>query len=366
MINTIHSSGTEIYSRYTIERFLAAGGMQEVYIARDNILERHIALKTPKNTSAAKRFQNSASLSARISSPYVAKTFDYFVANDRAYLVEELISGFNLEDVFINVTSIFDPHLAALAAHQLAIALHASHDVGVFHRDLKPNNIIVDEDCGCLNFKITDFGIAKLAEEELDKASKSTQSMQESSTMFGALPYMSPEVIYDPKAGTLASDIWAFGAIIYRMLTGSLPFGEGLAAIPKITSGIPPAAPHAQKNMHQFFSLQEELWEIIRGCFEIDPTKRPTAKELSVRLSNLCYSSHPRIVGIVKNYAQVDYGEYGFISSNLEQIFFHKDSFFGNDIKVGQLVYFSAYAGLPRQRAHPVLPIKNRFKNPQL
>lgn len=363
MSDVIHEDGTEINGRYVIERFLAAGGMQEVYIAKDQVLNRKVALKTPKNNSAAKRFEKSASLSARISNPYVAKTFDYFVSNDRAYLVEELIFGANLDEVLHGVSFIFDPHLVAQAAHQLSKALDASHNVGVFHRDLKPNNIIVEETNGTLNFKITDFGISKLVEDELEKAVKSMQSMQESSTMFGALPYMSPEVIYDPKAGTLASDVWAFGAILYRILEGTLPFGEGLAAIPNIVSGNLPAIPSKFSSLHQFSPVRLEIWEIIKECLKVDPLARPTASRLSERLSNLCYCSSPREIGIIQNYAQSEYGAYGFIQSKFRSIFFHRDSFFGDNIKVGQLVYFSSYAGLPRDRAHPVLPIKQIFKS---
>jgi serine/threonine protein kinase len=336
--------------------------MQEVYVSRDQVLNRRVALKTPKNNSAAKRFEKSASLSARISNPYVAKTFDYFIFNSRAYLVEELIQGENLDDALKSVSYILDPHLAAQAAHQLAKALKSSHDMGVFHRDLKPNNIIVEENEGSLSFKITDFGISKLVEDELEKAVKSSQSMQESSTMFGALPYMSPEVIYDPKAGTLASDIWAFGAIIYRILAGTLPYGEGLSAIPKIVSGNLPLVPDAFSFRHQFSPVRLELWEIIKDCLKMDPLARPNASQLVERMSNMCYSTFPRKIGLIQNYASSEYGEYGFIQSSSGNIFFHKDSFFGDKIKVGQLVYFSDYAGFPKNRAHPVLPIARNFR----
>jgi serine/threonine-protein kinase len=359
MTETIHKAGDQIGGRYIVERFLAAGGMQEVYIAEDSVLKRRIALKTPKNDSAAKRFETSASLSARMSHPYVAKTYDYLLAGGRAYLVEELVNGCNLHDFTARIMTVLDPHLVAQCAHQFSKALSASHHVGVIHRDLKPNNIIVVEQQECLNFKVTDFGIAKLAEEELEKAHKSNETIQNSSTMFGALPYMSPEVIYNPKASGKASDVWAFGAIIYTLLTGSLPFGEGLGAIPRIVSGLPPATPTNADTLHQFKPLSTQLWELITPCLNVDPNGRPNAEQLAEQTSKICYSAFPRHVGRIKSYKPSNYGAYGFIQTDGDDVFFHRDSYFGAEVIVGQLVYFSAHPGNPRDRAHPIVPVRN-------
>ncbi|CAN7760879.1 serine/threonine-protein kinase [Cupriavidus necator] len=354
MSETIYTAGAVIAGRYEIEEFLAAGGMQEVYVATDRVLKRRVALKTPKNDSASKRFEGSAVLSSRISHPFVAKTYDYLVDEDRAHLLEELVPGENLEVALEKHMPTPDPHIIAQCLHQLAKALRASHAVEVVHRDLKPSNIVVDSSRAELSFKITDFGIAKLTEEEFERANKTESTILNSSTMFGALPYMSPEVIDNPRKAGTASDVWALGAIIYRMLAGEAPFGEGLRAIPKIVSGEPPQKPEPLPHLTQFKQLSTEIWEIIKDCFELDVSKRQTAATIVDRASTLCYSVHPRMVGKITNYPAAASGSFGFIVADGVEYFFHRDSFFSPSVKEGQRVYFSAHPGTPKNRAHPI------------
>ncbi|MDR5776283.1 MULTISPECIES: serine/threonine-protein kinase [unclassified Caballeronia] len=354
MSENIYAAGAVIAGRYEIESFLAAGGMQEVYVASDRVLKRRVALKTPKNDSASKRFEGSAVLSARISHPFVAKTYDYLVDEDRAHLLEELVPGGNLEVALEKHMPTPDPHIIAQCLHQLAKALRASHAVGVVHRDLKPSNIVIDGSRAELNFKVTDFGIAKLTEEELERANKTPGTILNSSTMFGALPYMSPEVIDNPRKAGTASDVWALGAIIYRMLSGVAPFGEGLKAIPKIVSGKPPSKPEPLPHLTQFKQLSAEIWEIIKDCFEIDVNKRQTAATIVDRASTLCYSVQSRMIGQIANYPAGAGGNFGFIVADGVQYFFHRDSFFSPAVHEGQRVYFSAHPGRPKNRAHPI------------
>lgn len=361
MTDNIYRATSVIAGRYVVDKFLAAGGMQEVYVATDNILKRRVALKTPKNDSASKRFEGSAELSARISHPYVAKTYDYIVDEDRAHLIEEFVVGENLETLLADYMPSPDPHIIAQCLHQLAKALRASHAVGVVHRDLKPSNIVVDMVGSELSFKITDFGIAKLTEDELERAYKNQETILNSSTMFGALPYMSPEVIDNPRKAGRASDVWALGAIIYRMLSGVAPFGEGLKAIPKIVSGILPPEPEPHPNLYQFKQLTADIWSIIKDCFVVDPDNRQTAARVVERASALCYSAYPRLVGQVAEYPAAQNGQYGYIDVGGQRYFFHRDSFFGGKVSVGQLVYFAYHPGLPKDRAHPIAPLRARF-----
>jgi serine/threonine-protein kinase len=365
MTDPIYAPGDVIAKRYAIEAFLAAGGMQEVYIAKDSLLPREVALKTPKNDSAAKRFKGSAELSARINHPFIAKTFDYFETDDRAFLIEELISGENLEQFRLRYLSRFDPHLLAQFGHQIAKGLAASHHVGVVHRDLKPNNIIVSNRNGLYEFKITDFGIAKLTEEELDRAHKSQSTIANSSTMFGALPYMSPEVIDSPKAAGTGSDIWALGAILYTLLSGDVPFGQGLKAIPRIMSGKPPDKPAICDQLAQYKWLCNEVWMILSRCLVMDVKNRPTADQLVQQFADLCYSAYPRAEGTILRYQHAEVGAYGFLLSADQEVFFHRDSFYGETVNVGDRVLFSTHQGRPRMRAHPVVPlIKSGGTNP--
>ena len=164
---TIHNPGDVIGGRYEIERYVSEGGMQEVYGARDILLSRTVALKTPKTKSARKRFQRSASTSASINHANVAKTFDYLEEDGRYYLVEELIEGADLGQIMRDDLDRVDPYLCAHVLHHLAKGLAASHHAGVVHRDLKPSNIMVGGRMAFENIKITDFGIAKMAEAEL-------------------------------------------------------------------------------------------------------------------------------------------------------------------------------------------------------
>lgn len=360
MNETTYKAGDVILDRYIIQGFHAAGGMQEVYIASDKILNRTVALKTPKNNAAAKRFKSSAAMAARISHPFVAKAFDYFETDARAHITEEWIEGCNL-DKFLEAVPILDPHLATQFAHQLAKGIAASHHVGVIHRDMKPSNVMLMGKAGQFELKITDFGIAKLTEEELERAHKSEDTIGSSSTMAGALPYMSPEVIESPKNAGKPSDIWALGAIIFKMLSSKAPFGTGLKAIPLIVAGNLPEKPKLAEGLLQFSGLFNELWEIISPCFKSSPTARPTADVLVDQLSSLCYSSFPRMIGSIQTYRHSEQGDYGFIKSIYGEVFFHHDSYYGEKIAASTPVMFASHPGKPKPRAHPVCAVSSEI-----
>jgi len=235
----IHAAGEVIQGRYRILNYLAEGGMQEVYRATDLSFERPVALKTPKNQSAEKRFSRSAQMSARVNHPNIAKTLDYFEESGRSYLIEEFVEGPDLGSVFKNTLEYCDPHLAAHLIHHVAKGVAASHHVGVCHRDLKPSNILVSKDANFSDVRVTDFGIAKLAEEEIANNMQDESSITASKTLVGALPYMAPEVIESHKQANFQADVWALGAILHFFLTGQPPYGVGLAAVPKILSAEP-------------------------------------------------------------------------------------------------------------------------------
>ena len=138
-----HNVGDCIASRYHIVDFVGEGGMQFVYKAHDIILDRFIALKTPKDATAEKRFHRSAIVSAKVNHPNVAKTLDYVEQNGRPYLIEELVDGLDLAKAILQGLDYLDPFLVARIFHHLSKGLAASHHAGVVHRDLKPTNIMV-------------------------------------------------------------------------------------------------------------------------------------------------------------------------------------------------------------------------------
>ncbi len=348
--------GNEIGGRYTIEKYLGEGGMQFVYIALDKLTDRQVALKTPKNRSATKRFRRSAVVAAKVNHPNVAKTLDYVVEDDQRFLIEELVDGKDLRDALLNEAQYLDPFLAAKIFHHLAKGVAAAHHAGVVHRDLKPTNIMVVGDYSLNEIKITDFGIAKMAGEELQEAAEGGESsMTTSQTAVGALPYMAPEAIESPKTVGASADIWSLGAMLYHLLTGELPFGQGYRAVPRIIAASPPVIPPFLTHNPQFAPLAREVIDISLSCLKKDPADRPTADQLVAECGKLCYTSSPRHRGVVSKFY---YNSYGFIRTYKGDVFFHKDCVYGQLPKVEERVIFSSYNGGGAPRALPVIKLK--------
>ena len=297
--------------------------MQEVYRAQDNLLLRQVALKVPKNKSAAKRFQRSAVVSARVNHANVAKTLDYLEGEDRAYLIEEFIDGKDFGRVLKSIP-ILDTLMTARIIHHLAKGLAASHHAGVVHRDIKPSNIMAVGGEELIEVKITDFGIAKMAEEELAEAIEGGDgSLTASQTAIGALPYMAPEMIRSMKDAGMASDIWSLGALTFELLTGKKPFGYGLRAVPAILAAKVPSLPAAVTLNSQFKPGAEDLYSLIATCMQADPDARPTADEVVSKCEMLCYSVAPREFGTVQSvrnaywgFIDADHGKTSFITCN--------------------------------------------------
>ncbi len=353
---TIHSQGDVIGSRYEIVRYIAEGGMQEVYDARDTLLSRSVALKTPKTNSARKRFQRSASTSARINHSNVAKTFDYLEENGRYYLIEELIAGADLGQTMRDQIDRLDPYLCAHVLHHLAKALAASHHAGVVHRDLKPSNVMVAGGMAFDEIKITDFGIAKMAEAELAVVDGGDEeALTQSATALGALPYMAPEMIDSFTNATKPADIWSVGAMTFELLSGSKPFGTGYRAVPAIQAAIVPPLPTELLVKPQFAELAKNIYEVIKQCLQKDPALRPNADALVDLCEKLCYSIQPRRTGVV---GHMPYPTSGFINTHGADVFFHMDSVPVGRVKTGDRVWFSTFTGEPRDRAFPVIPLK--------
>lgn len=290
------TDGVTIGNRYKVVRYLAEGGMQFVYIAKDSITGRLVALKTPKNNSAEKRFNRSAIVAARVNHPNVAKTLDYLEEGGRAYLVEELIEGKDLKEAILTRTDFVDPYLAARIFHHLAKAVAAAHHVKVVHRDLKPTNVMVVGGYNLTEIKITDFGIAKMAEAEMEEAAEGgAETLSASATAVGALPYMAPEAIEAAETVGLPADIWSLGAMMFHVLCGEYPFGSGLKAVTKIVAAQQPDVPAFVQQKPQFRPLADEMLGIIFLCLQKDPLQRPDADSLVKMCNSLCYSVSERL-----------------------------------------------------------------------
>lgn len=351
-----HNPGDLIGERYEIIGDAGEGGMQFVYAAKDRVLKRKVALKTPKNDSARKRFQRSAVVSALVNHPNVAKTLDYLDDGQRQYLVEELIEGTDLDKALLIRTPYLDPYLAARIFHHLTKGLAASHHAGVVHRDLKPSNVMVTGDYQLNAIKITDFGIAKMADEEIVEAVEGgNDSISASRTVVGALPYMAPEAIDTPRAVGKPADVWSIGAMMYQLLTGKEPYGRGLAAVTKIMAAEPPEFPGFMTVNPQFATLANQLIQIVLQCLQKDPAARPTADALVEQCGTLCYPLEARFFGYVR---EIKYRSWGFIVVEDEDVFFHLDCAYGDRPMVGDNVMLSKFRGGGAWRALPVVKIQ--------
>ncbi|MBX9905836.1 MAG: serine/threonine protein kinase [Burkholderiales bacterium] len=368
-------AGEVIAGRYRIVAFHLEGGMQEVYRCSDLTLERVVALKTPREGIVDKRFSRGAQMGARVVHPNVAATLDYVEEGANRCIVEEFIEGKDLGRRLESEFFFLDPSLTAWVVHNIAKGLQAAHRVGICHRDLKPSNIMTSADGHFDIIKLTDFGIAKLAEKELEaeieKFEQNNNTLTSSSTLLGAVPYLAPECWSDWSSVGQPADIWALGAIACHLLHGKPPFGAGKGAIMKmaqaqLTGKIEVSPPEWFSKHQETAQLEQELWALVQGCLQIDPALRIKADEALQRCEALCYSATPRKTGVVETYP-LKYRNGGTATAGYisvdggGSVFFHRSEFFSAGVKpqVGQRVNFSKAAGKPNERCSPVLLLKN-------
>jgi hypothetical protein len=218
---------------YEILESVGAGGMGEVYRARDLRLERIVAIKiltSSRGTAPAEieRFQREARAIARLSHPSICTLHDVGEHDGVPFLVMEFLEGQTLSDRLERGRLPLDQALAI--AVQIANALDAAHRRGVVHRDLKPGNVMITAS----GVKLLDFGLAKLRERGYEEAlGASTKSLwhTEAGMVLGTLPYMAPEQV-EGRDADARTDIFALGVVLYEMLTGQTPFsGESRASL---------------------------------------------------------------------------------------------------------------------------------------
>lgn len=356
-MSAVPKIGSIIGGRYELERAIGAGGMQYVFQAKDNLFTRNVALKVPKEDAGLRRFQNSAVVSARVNHPNVAKTLDYLEDETGSYLIEEYVPGEDLSQIMPRPLPALPPATCARILHLLAKGLSASHHAGVVHRDLKPSNIMIEGGLKLTGLKITDFGIAKMAEAEIGTwADTDGKGSTSSKTVLGAIPYMSPESITDFKHATYSSDVWAIVAIVYELLSGQKPFGGGLLSIPRILSAEPPGVP-ALIAPPQFRTLGNELYEIIVKCLSKNPDDRLSADQLVERLENVPYAIYEYETGTV---SQIRHSSWGFITADAgSSLMYHRDNFYGTvgQIELGDKLWFGRHPGGGNDRAVPIVKL---------
>ena len=257
---------------YEILAQIGAGGMGEVYRARDSRLSRDVAIKVlPASFSAdadrLRRFEQEAKAAGVLNHPNVTAVYDIGTHEDAPYVVQELLEGETLRSVLaggkLSARKTLDYSL------QIVHGLAAAHEKGIVHRDLKPENIFVTNDG---RLKILDFGLAKLTHTEergqntnLPTATAGT----EPGVVLGTLGYMSPEQVRG-KPADARSDIFSFGAILYEMLSGRRAFHGDSAAdtMSAILKEDPPDLSVTNQN------VPPALERIIRHCLEKNPEQR--------------------------------------------------------------------------------------------
>ncbi len=203
-------------NRYRLVKPLGSGGMADVYLAHDGILDRDVALKVMSTRYAdddefVERFRREAQSAAALSHPNIVSIFDRGEAEDGTYYIAmEYLPGGTLKDRILKRGPL-PPRTAAAVALQIAEALRVAHDRGVVHRDIKPHNILIT---GAGDVKVTDFGIARAA---------SSSTMTRTGSILGTAHYISPEQAMGEPVGP-ASDLYSLGIVLYEMLTGELPY----------------------------------------------------------------------------------------------------------------------------------------------
>ncbi len=254
--------GEVFANRYEIQGVLGRGGMGVVYRAHDRDLDDAVAIKTLRSEalsadpSLLDRFKQEIRLARRITHPNILRTHDLGETGRLRYLSMELVKGLTLKQL-VEADDILPTPVGLRIAKQICAGLAAAHEVGVIHRDIKPQNILIEATGG---LKIMDFGIARLKEE---------RGMTAEGTVVGTPDYMSPE---QARGVTLdfRSDIYSTGVVLYEVFTGTLPF-EGdtpLAVVLKHIQENPPS-PQARNP-----KIDPKISQIVLKCMQKDPKDR--------------------------------------------------------------------------------------------
>ncbi len=264
------SSATRL-GPYEIVSSLGAGGMGEVYRARDPRLGREVAIKVlptawSADASRLHRFEQEARAAAALNHPNILAVYDIGTQDGAPYIVSEVLEGSTLRERLR--TGPLPIRKATDYAQQIARGLAAAHDKGIVHRDLKPENIFITDDG---RVKILDFGLAKLTRpESISDGQTLTQTLaSDPGTVLGTVGYMSPEQVRG-KPADARSDLFSFGAILYEMLSGKRAFhGESAAeTMSAIVKEEPPELTETNR------SVPPALERIVRHCLEKNPAER--------------------------------------------------------------------------------------------
>lgn len=266
-------TGKVFSGRYQINDRIGIGGMAEVYRAQDNVLGRLVAVKVMLPQYAAdpdftRRFRQEAAAAANLQSPYIVNVYDWGQDDGTYYIVMEFVRGSDLKTA-IQQRGAVNQRKAAEIGAQVCQALSVAHGQDIIHRDIKPQNIMVQPDG---NVKVMDFGIARAKNSMSDKTS----------SVLGTAHYISPEQAQG-KELTAASDIYSLGVVLYEAVTGQLPFdgpdAVGVALKQVKDYPVPPCEINPD--------VDPALEDIIMTALEKDPAHRfATANDMRLALND--------------------------------------------------------------------------------
>ena len=288
------SKGQKINNRYEIVKSIGEGGMANVYLANDKILNRKVAVKVLRGDLSSddkfiRRFQREALSVSNLSHPNIVEVYDVGEEDGEYYIVMEYIEGKTLKQLLkkresLTLTEVID------IMTQLTDGISHAHESYIIHRDIKPQNIMIQDDG---RIKITDFGIAM--------ALNATQLTQTNSVM-GSVHYLPPEQA-SGKGATVKSDIYSMGILMYELLTGTVPF-KGDNAVEIALKNMKDKIPSIRK---QDPSIPQSVENILLKATAKNPRNRyDTAKEMHEDLLNCLKEEHANDKKIVFEYPEND------------------------------------------------------------
>jgi len=278
--------GTRL-GNYEIVAPIGAGGMGEVYRARDPRLDREVAIKVlsaevEKDPGALARFEREAMSVAKLSHPNILSIFEFGHEGTTAFVVTELVDG---ETLRARLSAGPLPSRRAVAyALQIAAGVAAAHARGITHRDLKPENVMITRDD---HVEILDFGLAKSIDTGAADVTRAGGLATTAGTVLGTFGYMAPEQVRGLAVDHRA-DIFAFGAVLYEMLGGERAF-KGETAADTMTAVLTTDPPDLDAAR---LSISPGLDRIVRRCLEKSPDRRfQSANDLAFALETLSSAS---------------------------------------------------------------------------
>ena len=253
--------GTILGGRYRLTELLGQGGMARIYRGHDNQLDRDVAVKIlrpeyGRDPDFGARFRHEAQAAASLNHPNIVSVYDYGHDTAGPFIVMELVDGEDLASI-VKRSGALPPRQAARIAAETARALHAAHQRGIVHRDVKPGNVMIDRDG---RVKVADFGIARAIAEA---------QMTLPGTTLGSVHYFSPEQARGDQA-TPSSDIYSLGIVLYELLTGHRPWeADSAAAVAMARLAGPPPDPSAIRS-----GIPSDLVAIDRKALATEPADR--------------------------------------------------------------------------------------------